>query len=499
MNIVSEKKNSLEKRGQIYVSIGLGFCIASTEALRYTSIWYLGSAGSLWTTSIKVFILLCLFTFLLVLTKSRERPLYKSTALLIVIPILQTFAYIWHYFRFFNIESNVFLHALESTLIESSYFLYIIFVSFFLTLNIKTAVQSLLTGLIVAGTIQICITFVPAVPAFVLILLFTPLSCIFLQAAIRSKQSDEEWIASLPESERRLFEDEQQDSSGSTRPEESEKQTTQLWQLYIAIALLSLIVAAIHSQWLRAQDMNITSAMIQICAGVGTILASNLFLTIRQRLEDRDIVDILRIVILPVAIGTLYIASLTTGSLVALSVIPLNIIYVAVLFLSWIAAFIYRSKQMPLFVCVSAFFAKKIGVVAGLGVIRDLSQEAGPWVVTVFIAVVLLLLVILSTIHFIGSRKATSVKPSAPIAQGADFEVLQSMACTKVGDQYRLTPREKEVLELLVKGRTANYIANTLFISNATAKTHIKHIYQKAGVQSKQALLDLIDTTLLGQ
>ena len=499
MNNGYRKKGSLEKSGLIYVSIGLGFCIASIEALRYTSIWYLGSASSLGTTSIKVALLICLFVFLLAMTKKKERPLYKNTVLLVAIPVLQTCAYIWHYFRFFNIENSVFLRALENTLIESSYFLYIIFISFFLTLNIKTAVQSLLTGLIIAGTIQICITFIPVVPAFVLILLFAPLSCIFLRAAIRSKQSDEAWLASLPESERRIFEDDQQDSSGFKYPAESEKQTTQLWQLYIAIALLSLIVAAIHFQWLRAQDMNITSAMIQICAGVGTILASNLFLTVRRRLEDRDIVDILRIVILPVAIGTLYLASMSSGSLVALSVIPLNIIYVAVLFLSWIAPFVYRSKQTPLFVCVSAFFAKKIGVVAGLGVIRDLSQETGSWIVIFFIAAALILLVVLSAIHFISSRKATSAKLSAPVSQGVDFEALQSMACAKTGDQFRLTPREKEVLELLVKGRTASYIANTLFISNTTAKTHIKHIYQKAGVQSKQALLDLIDTTLLSQ
>ncbi len=59
-----------------------------------------------------------------------------------------------------------------------------------------------------------------------------------------------------------------------------------------------------------------------------------------------------------------------------------------------------------------------------------------------------------------------------------------------------MTPRERDVLELLVRGRTAAYIAEELVISSTTAKTHIKHIYQKTGVQSKQTLLDIVEVEL---
>lgn len=55
---------------------------------------------------------------------------------------------------------------------------------------------------------------------------------------------------------------------------------------------------------------------------------------------------------------------------------------------------------------------------------------------------------------------------------------------------YKLTEREGEVLQLILEGRSAPYIAETLFISENTAKTHIRHIYKKFNVNSKQELID---------
>ena len=46
-----------------------------------------------------------------------------------------------------------------------------------------------------------------------------------------------------------------------------------------------------------------------------------------------------------------------------------------------------------------------------------------------------------------------------------------------------LTPREQEVLALLVRGLSNPEICQRLFISDATAKTHIARILQKLGVR----------------
>jgi DNA-binding NarL/FixJ family response regulator len=48
-----------------------------------------------------------------------------------------------------------------------------------------------------------------------------------------------------------------------------------------------------------------------------------------------------------------------------------------------------------------------------------------------------------------------------------------------------LTPREAEVLRLIASGLTNGEIAAKLFLSNATVKTHVNHIFQKTGARDR--------------
>lgn len=48
-----------------------------------------------------------------------------------------------------------------------------------------------------------------------------------------------------------------------------------------------------------------------------------------------------------------------------------------------------------------------------------------------------------------------------------------------------LTPREQEILELLVQGYRYREIAEHLFVSLDTVRTHIRHIYEKMHVRSR--------------
>src|SRR5581483_8341029 len=48
-----------------------------------------------------------------------------------------------------------------------------------------------------------------------------------------------------------------------------------------------------------------------------------------------------------------------------------------------------------------------------------------------------------------------------------------------------LTEREVEVLRLICRGGTKKEVANTLSISPSTVDHHVRHIYDKAGVQTR--------------
>jgi DNA-binding NarL/FixJ family response regulator len=50
-----------------------------------------------------------------------------------------------------------------------------------------------------------------------------------------------------------------------------------------------------------------------------------------------------------------------------------------------------------------------------------------------------------------------------------------------------LSAREREVLELVAKGTPNREIARELFISEATVKTHLTHLYAKLGVKDRAA------------
>ncbi|MFJ9849374.1 LuxR C-terminal-related transcriptional regulator [Streptomyces sp. NPDC101150] len=50
-----------------------------------------------------------------------------------------------------------------------------------------------------------------------------------------------------------------------------------------------------------------------------------------------------------------------------------------------------------------------------------------------------------------------------------------------------LSAREREVLELVAKGTSNREIAAVLFISEATVKTHLTHIYGKLGAKDRAA------------
>jgi RNA polymerase sigma factor (sigma-70 family) len=52
-----------------------------------------------------------------------------------------------------------------------------------------------------------------------------------------------------------------------------------------------------------------------------------------------------------------------------------------------------------------------------------------------------------------------------------------------------LTEREREVLNLVVEGRTNKEIASGLNITERTVEQHLTHIYRKLGVSSRSEAL----------
>lgn len=97
----------------------------------------------------------------------------------------------------------------------------------------------------------------------------------------------------------------------------------------------------------------------------------------------------------------------------------------------------------------------------------------------------------------VSTTVATTVALSGPVgvkgpgdlsAPKGPAEALDALA-----ERWGLTPREREVLALSGRGHTAAYVAQRLSISENTARNHLKNIYRKVGVGSREELIERLD------
>jgi DNA-binding CsgD family transcriptional regulator len=62
-----------------------------------------------------------------------------------------------------------------------------------------------------------------------------------------------------------------------------------------------------------------------------------------------------------------------------------------------------------------------------------------------------------------------------------------------LADSNSLTPREQDILALIVRGRSIPYVARELTISESTVHSYVQRLYRKFGVHDRQALIDLVE------
>jgi DNA-binding CsgD family transcriptional regulator len=102
-------------------------------------------------------------------------------------------------------------------------------------------------------------------------------------------------------------------------------------------------------------------------------------------------------------------------------------------------------------------------------VLFSLIIDKGPYVLAM-VAIVLVL-----------SKLPSDIKKLS--AQGKTIELDDAVL-----EKLRISPREADVLKLLIEGKTNKEIADSLFVSLPTVKTHVSHLFAKTGAKNRMEL-----------
>ncbi|WP_139651931.1 helix-turn-helix transcriptional regulator [Raoultibacter phocaeensis] len=88
-----------------------------------------------------------------------------------------------------------------------------------------------------------------------------------------------------------------------------------------------------------------------------------------------------------------------------------------------------------------------------------------------------------------GALPPSPADKSVPSNPQKSFDTI----CDELAVHYALSKRETDVFKLLAQGRSQPYIREALFLSKNTVSTHIRHIYRKLDIHSKEELIDMLD------
>lgn len=85
------------------------------------------------------------------------------------------------------------------------------------------------------------------------------------------------------------------------------------------------------------------------------------------------------------------------------------------------------------------------------------------------------------------AASTSCLRAAATGSVGLATEIIGELVGQVVSPDHELSGREIEVVRLMARGRSNRAIAETLFLSEATVKTHLVRIYRKLRVSNRPA------------
>ena len=452
--------------------LGIGLCIASTEVQRYTVLWRVGTSSPSGHYAELIVLFTVGYALLGLLGRLNPRPLWHHRALMAVLGILAAVGVTVRGALMLGLlESNALFANLVRIGMEIPYFLMAFWASYLLELDPRQAGRAVTSGVVFAGGIQILESLLLGnAISYGIAALLAPAAVVLLPRRPRSEANPV-----------------------TPSPAKAARTPNALLGLTCAlIAVASMAVYVIHTQWTGVQDSGPASLSVQICTGIGMVGAGTLLRVAMARLLPSSIFDFCFMLVLPAALAGLYLSKAADPLALVVSVVPLNVVYATLLFFVWCIPSICRLPLAPPALSLLAFYLKRAGILVcplALEACRTLGVTRTWFTFGTIVALIALYIAHYLLAHSVG----------APTAAAAPAVDPYKPACASIAARVGLTPRETDVFALLGRGRTARHIGGELGMSDATVRTHIAHIYRKLGVNTQQALLDVVEHEVRGE
>ena len=282
----------------------------------------------------------------------------------------------------------------------------------------------------------------------------------------------------------------------------------------------ALVFGSVHFSWVGLQDEASVGMWVQLGASVGAMLCGAAAFALARPRWGRALESIMHLLLAAFAIVALWLTTFLTSGYVFAYLVLLNIAQKLVFMLILIFGFPFARTMGE---CTSlwsvAYFSFFLGtfVSARVGTMHDVFDLN---LVTAAALIALLIVDVAGVMSLYSAGNTASPKPAGAVEPAPETQHQQTPApsheqpttadsqraalaaegfdplpytCHLIAEQHDLTRREEEILQLLARGRTAARIAETLCITTATTRTHLRNIYAKLDVHSQQDILDMVE------
>lgn len=251
------------------------------------------------------------------------------------------------------------------------------------------------------------------------------------------------------------------------------------WKYVAAITAFVLAFAigdAVSDRLVYSPLSRIGMALTELLVLGGTMFSSG-------RLDLKGVLTILPFTMAAGLLLTFFADAVGSGSL-AQVLLTMSSEMCLVLSYTVGCALAYRLRCSAVFICgIFAGLNKLVLQTGKMGAIAVLDATQGSLAVVTVLGVVAVLVTVGATVvlvqdHGLVERLSWNWQKIQP----------RNMDCMQVIEAYRLTPREGNVLLMLVRGLSTAEIAEETFCAPSTVRAHASNVYKKLGVHSRAEL-----------